>query len=119
MSLPTVLITVGFSIDLDEIIKRLAPLSLIVVFKLFLMPLIGFVVFHYLFGGTGIPLVVMALACGMPTAIMAQSFASAMDADESLTAAAVSATTLFVLVSVPLFLGMVRLLFPGAYPVFL
>ncbi len=113
MSLPTVLLTVGFSIDFHEIAKRIGSLSLVVAFKLFLMPLIGFTVYRYLFDGSGDTLLIMTLACGMPTAVMAQSFASAMDADESLTAAAVSGTTLLILISVPILLSILRL-FSGA-----
>lgn len=108
MSLPTVLITIGLKIDFSEISARIGALSTIVVYKLFLMPLVGYLIFRFLLGGSGEELMVLTVGCGMPTAITAQSFASAMDADESLTAAAVSVTTLLILVSVPIVLAVLR-----------
>ncbi len=110
MSLPTVLITIGLRIDFSEISARLGALSAIVLYKLFLMPVVGFLIFRFLLGGGGEELMVLTVGCGMPTAITAQSFAGAMDADESLTAAAVSVTTLLILVSVPIVLAVLNLL---------
>lgn len=111
MSLPTVLITIGLRIHFSEMSPRLGALSAIVLYKLFLMPVIGFLIFRFLLGGTGEELMVLTVVCGMPTAITAQSFAGAMDADESLTAAAVSVTTLLILVSVPIVLAVLKLLY--------
>ena len=112
MSLPTVLLTIGLRIDFSEISARVGALLTIVFYKLFIMPVIGFLIFRFLLGGSGLELMVLTIGCGMPTAITSQSFASAMSADESLTAAAVSVTTLLILVSVPTNLAVLGLFYP-------
>lgn len=112
MSLPTVLLTIGLRIDFSEISARVGALATIVIYKLFVMPLVGFVIFRFLLGGSGLELMVLTIGCGMPTAITSQSFASAMSADESLTAAAVSVTTLLILLSVPTNLAVLGFFYP-------
>jgi hypothetical protein len=112
MSLPTVLLTIGLRIDFSEISARVGALATIVVYKLFVMPLVGFLIFRFLLGGSGLELMVLTIGCGMPTAVTSQSFASAMSADESLTAAAVSVTTLLILVSVPTNLAVLGFFYP-------
>ncbi len=102
MGLPAVLILVGLRMDLSAISNRLRELTVVVLFKLLVMPMSAYGIARLFLGITDDRLIWLTIAAGMPTAAMSQSFAGALSADESLTAGAISTTTLLLVVSVPL-----------------
>lgn len=101
MSLPAILLVVGFSLSFTRIRADLGATITASLIKLALMPALAWLIMTALFNADDTTRAVVVLLAAMPTAITSQSFARAFDADESLTAGVVSLSTLLAVVTIP------------------
>ncbi len=107
ISLPLVLLVVGFSLSFSRLGGSL-PVNLVAAaIKLAAMPLIAYAVLTGVFGAEGLIRDVTVVMSAMPTAAVSQSFAARFGADEQVTAAGVSLNTLLAMLTVPLWLAVV------------
>jgi len=106
-SLPLVLLVVGFSLSFSQIRNSLGVNIAAALIKLLVMPAIAYVVIGVAFGTTGLIRDVVVLMAAMPTSTISQSFAARFGADEQMTAAGVSLSTLAAMLTIPLWLALI------------
>lgn len=105
MSLPVILIIVGFSLSFTSIGRSIVPAAGATVLKLVIMPLIAWALGAWVFGTTGDVLRTIVLMSAMPTAIVSQTFARQFNASAQLASATVSLDTLLALLSLPIWIA--------------
>ena len=101
-ALPLALLVIGCTVSFRGIRARLSLTLLAVAFKLILMPALAFVIMSFIFGAEGEILQIVVIMAASPTAILAQTFAEAFNADGHLAAATVALSTMFGLLAFPL-----------------
>ncbi|MFW6252940.1 MAG: AEC family transporter [bacterium] len=104
VSLPLVLLVVGYSFSFTRVSSRFMIAVGAAGLKLLFMPMFAWAVLTWGFGVEGFVRSVIVLMTAMPTAIASQSFAAAFNADEQLAAATVSFSTLASLLTIPLWI---------------
>lgn len=102
VSLPMVLIIVGYALSLRKLHVSFRYSFVVLALKLFLMPAFTFSLLRFVFHAGPAAVVTGTLMAGMPTAVVSQSFARAFNADEEITSAAISITILGLAVTFPL-----------------
>jgi predicted permease len=102
ISLPLILLIIGFTISLKEIKNYIALDSLTSFLKLILLPIIGIFVFKFLFAAPFESIRVAILMLGMPTAVASFVFAKELKADEKYTVSQVGFSTLVSLITIPI-----------------
>lgn len=102
MSLPLILIVVGFRLSFQNLKGFLGTAIVSAFFKLIIMPALVWAMTTWVFPAGPLLSTALVLLCTMPTAVVSQTFAGTFDADESLAAATVSMTTLLSGVTIPL-----------------
>ncbi len=105
--LPLILLVIGFSLSFSRLGRSLALNSAAAFVKLAVMPLIAYTIATLVFGADGMLRDVLVLMCAMPTAAASQSFAALFGADEQVTAAGVSLSTLASMLTIPLWIAFV------------
>lgn len=93
-ALPLALVVIGTTISFTGVRDRISVTLLAVGLKLLVMPAVAYLVTRFLYGGAGEILVIVVLMAASPTAILAQTFAEAFNADSRLAAATVGLSTL-------------------------
>ncbi len=101
VSLPLILLVVGFRLSFRNIGGSLAAASASALMKLTAMPLFMWALLTWVFPATALVRATMVLLVAMPTAVISQSFAEVFRADEQLAAAVVSVSTLAAAVTIP------------------
>lgn len=104
MSLPLILIIIGFSLSFRSLGKSIVPATVASILKLVGMPLIALGVGVWLFETTGDLRNTIVLMAAMPTAVVSQAFAREFNADVELAASTVSLNTLAGLVTLPIWI---------------
>jgi hypothetical protein len=102
MSLPSILLVIGFALSFTRIGRNIGPTALASAVKLVIMPAVAYAVMRGVFHAEGDLLKTVVVLSAMPTAVVSQSFAKAFQADEGFTASTVSFDTLVSMVTVPL-----------------
>ena len=102
MSLPLILIVVGFRLSFQNLKGFFGTALSSAFFKLIIMPALVWAMTKWLLPAGPLLSTTLVLLCTMPTAVVSQTFAGAFDADESLAAATVSMTTLLSGITIPL-----------------
>ncbi|MFW6250810.1 MAG: AEC family transporter [Alkalispirochaetaceae bacterium] len=101
-ALPLALLVIGCTVSFRGIRARLSLTLLAVAFKLVLMPALAFVIMSFLFPAESEILQIVVIMAASPTAILAQTFAEAFNADGHLTAATVALSTILGILAFPL-----------------
>ncbi len=101
VSLPLILLVVGFRLSFRKIGGSLAAAFGSAMMKLIAMPLIMWAVLTWVFPAPSLVRATMVLLVAMPTAVVSQSFAEVFSADEQLAAAVVSVSTLAAAITIP------------------
>ncbi len=104
MSLPVILLIIGFSLSFTSIGRSIVPASGATLLKLVVMPLIALGVGVWLFETSGDLRNTIVLMAAMPTAVVSQTFARQFNADTELAAATVSLDTIMALVTLPIWI---------------
>ena len=104
MSLPLILLVLGLSLSFSELRRNLPGAALASVIKLVGMPAVAWGVMTWIFESSPLVVETVVLMAAMPTAVAAQTFARAFDADTSVSASSVSLSTLLAVVTVPVLL---------------
>ena len=105
MSLPVILIIIGFSLSFTSVGRSIVPASAATLLKLILMPMIALGFTVWLFGATGDLRNTIVLMSAMPTAVVSQAFARQFNADTEVAAATVSLDTILALVTLPIWVA--------------
>ncbi len=105
MSLPVILIIIGFSLSFRSVGRSIIPASAATFLKLVLMPTIALALTVWLFGASGDLRNTIVLMSAMPTAVVSQAFARQFNADTEVTAATVSLDTILALVTLPIWIA--------------
>jgi hypothetical protein len=101
-ALPLALLVIGLTLSFRGIQARLSLTLLAVAFKLLIMPGLTYVIMSFLFQAEGEILQIVVIMAASPTAILAQTFAEAFNADGHLAAATVALSTILGLLAFPL-----------------
>lgn len=101
-ALPLALLVIGCTLSFENIRAKISLTVLAVLFKLILMPAAAWFIMTTLFGANGETLQIVVIMAASPTAILAQTFAEAFNADSRLAAATVAFSTILGLVAFPL-----------------
>ncbi|MCB9358713.1 AEC family transporter [Candidatus Woesearchaeota archaeon] len=99
VSLPLILIVIGYSLSFNEIKKYIMPDFIAATIKLIIMPAVAFIVLNFL-GLHGLELKTAVLLTAMPTAVMSQAFAKELKADSHFAASAVNFSTLSSIITI-------------------
>lgn len=100
-ALPLALLVIGCRVSFRGIRSRLSLTLLAVSFKLFLMPASAYLIMSVLLGAETEIVQIVVIMAASPTAILAQTFAEAFNADGPLAAATVALSTILGLVAFP------------------
>lgn len=103
LALPTALLIIGATLSLSRVMKRIVHVIFICVFKLLVLPAVGFVLF-LLFGIAVKDFLPALILLSSPTATISFVMAKEMKADSDLAVAAISATTLLSAFTISLWL---------------
>ena len=106
MALPIALLSIGAKIRLEKIMHSIGLNMQAVLLKLFLMPLICFLLLKYLFDVPALDFKLAILLAAMPVAVSTYVLAHNWNSDSDLVAAEIVLTTLLALITVPLFFVM-------------
>jgi len=104
ISLPLILIIIGFTISLKEIKKYIKLDLLTSILKLIILPAIGMLIFRFLFSIPFENAKVAVLMLAMPTAVASFSFAKELKADEKYTASQIGFSTIASLITISIFI---------------
>lgn len=101
-ALPLALLVIGCTVSFTSIRDRLSLTLLAVAFKLLILPAVAYLIMRGLFQAEGETLMIVVIMAASPTAILAQTFAEAFNADTKLAAATVALATILGVVAFPL-----------------
>lgn len=100
-ALPLALLVIGCTVSFQSIRSKISLTLLAVGFKLILMPATAYLLMRVVFGAEGETLQIVVIMAASPTAILAQIFAEAFNADGRLAAATVALSTILGLLAFP------------------
>lgn len=100
-ALPLALLVIGCTLSFENIRAKISLTVLAVAFKLIIMPAVAWFLMSTLFGTEGETLEIVVIMAASPTAILAQTFAEAFNADSRLAAATVAFSTILGLLAFP------------------
>ncbi len=106
MSLPVILLIVGFSLSFRSVGRSIVPAAGATLLKLLVMPAIAWALSAWVFGTTGDVERTIVLMSAMPTAVVSQTFARQFNANAELASASVSLDTIAALITLPIWIAL-------------